>query len=392
MFLVDMPYVSDILKTTIKNCSVPVIETEITQQLELYTGTKRVSEQQAVKNAQQQENPQLYLTSENAINWIAQHLQSTSLPDKINLFKDKFRFRQLIAPLYPDFYFQQVSIHELKQLDFDTLKPPFIIKPNVGFFSMGVYKVNTKQEWHQSVEAIFTEIEQVKDLYPCEVLDTRSFIIEECIEGEEYAVDAYFNETGEPTIVGIYKHTFASEHDVSDRVYTTSKEIIEKNLIEFTTFIRDIGQLSQVKNFPIHLELRRKSNGTIIPIEINPMRFGGWCTTADTTFLSYGFNPYYYYFSQKKPDWDQILTGKEDKLFSIIVLDNSTGVAAEKIKTFNYDELLNKFEKPMELRKINYQEYPVFGFLITETRTDNFAELTYILDSDLTEFITVIDE
>lgn len=390
MYLVDKPFISDILKNTIKSYTIPVIGTEIAHQLDLCEGTKIINEEHAIASAQQQDNPQLYLTSENSINWIAQHLSSTTLPDKINLFKDKLKFRQLISPLYPNFYFKGVDINDLKQLNFDAIPTPFIIKPSVGFFSMGVYKVTNRDEWNRSIALIFNEIEQVKNLYPLEVLDTRSFIIEECIEGEEYAIDAYFNSKGEPTILGIFKHTFASEHDVSDRVYTTSKEIIENNLEDFSQFITKIGQLAKVKNFPIHLELRRRPDGAIVPIEVNPMRFGGWCTTADTTFLSYGFNPYDYYFSQKKPNWNKILTGKEGKLFSIIVLDNSTGVNGEDIATFNYDQLLQKFEKPMELRKIDYRSYPVFGFLITETRVDNFAELKYILDSNLTEFITTV--
>ena len=49
--------------------------------------------------------------------------------------------------------------------------------------------------------------------------------------------------------------------------------------------------------------------------------------------------------------------------------------------------MLESFEKPMELRKIDFTKYPVFGFLFAETREDNFVELKRILDSDLTEFI-----
>ncbi|MCP3675252.1 MAG: ATP-grasp domain-containing protein [Gammaproteobacteria bacterium] len=32
-----------------------------------------------------------------------------------------------------------------------------------------------------------------------------------------------------------------------------------------------------------HDELRGDDKGTILPIEVNPMRFGGWCTSADIT-------------------------------------------------------------------------------------------------------------
>ncbi|MDX2440483.1 MAG: ATP-grasp domain-containing protein, partial [Desulfobacterales bacterium] len=183
-------------------------------------------------------------------------------------------------------------------------------------------------------------------------------------------------------------HTFSSDKDVGDRVYTSSKDIIENNLKEFTNFAEKIGNLAGVKNFPIHIELRRDDDGTLLPIEVNPMRFGGWCTTADISFLAYGFNPYLYYYSGKKPDWSKALKGKEGKLFSIIVLNNSTGINVDKITSFNYEKLLSKFEKPIELRKIDYKKHSVFGFLFTETREDNFIELKNILDSDLNEFIS----
>jgi hypothetical protein len=222
-----------------------------------------------------------------------------------------------------------------------------------------------------------------------EVLNTTSFIIEQCIEGEEFAVDAYFNATGEPVILNIYQHIFSSSEDVSDRIYISSKEIIESNIDQFSGFLKETGKLAKVRNFPVHAEIRRDHTGSVLPIEINPMRFGGWCTTPDMTYFAYGFNSYVYYFSQKRPDWDQILKNKQGKLYSIIVLDNSTGIEEDRITAFDHDMLLSNFEKPLELRKINYKEYPVFGFLFTETKEENFSELERILKSDLREFITV---
>ena len=69
------------------------------------------------------------------------------------------------------------------------------------------------------------------------------------------------------------------------------------------------------------------------------------------------------------------------------MLDNASGIAAGDIKAFDYKQLLTQFEKPLELRKIDYREYPVFGFLFTETRPENMAELEAILRSDLRDFI-----
>jgi len=373
---------------TVKDNDIPVVGTEIAKKLGLYSGTKVISEDEAIEIARKTDNPVMYMTSENSIDWITKNLAFSNLPEKIALFKDKLKFRELTKSIFPNFYFKGVCVEDLTKIQFKEITQPFIIKPKVGFFSMGVYKVSSYKEWINTIDLIIEEIEQIKDLYPKEVLDTSSFIIEQCINGEEFAVDAYYNSTGEPVILSILKHTFSSDKDVSDRVYTSSKDIIENNLKEFTNFTEKIGKLAGVKNFPIHIELRRDDDGTLLPIEVNPMRFGGWCTTADISFLAYGFNPYLYYYSQKKPNWSEVLKGKEEKLFSIIVLDNSTGIDVNKITSFNYEKLLLNFEKPIELRKIDYKKYPVFGFLFTETREDNFIELKNILDSDLSEFVS----
>ncbi len=387
MFFIDKPYVSDFFKTTVRDNNIPVVATVAGQAIQLHQGSKRVSEAQAVAMAQASDNLLLYTTSENSIGWIAQNFPFSDIPNKIELFKNKGKFRELTQSLFPELYFTVVRTADLQNFRVNGIPMPFIIKPAVGFFSMGVYKVSSHLEWDHTVESILREIDHIKDLYPEEVLDTGSFIIEQCIQGDEFAIDAYFNATGEPVIVGIFQHAFSSDADVSDRVYLTSKNIIEENHAEFTDFAGKIGALAGVKNFPVHIELRRESNGTLLPIEVNPMRFGGWCSTPDMSFAAYGINPYLCYYLQKKPDWAKALQGKERKLFSLVVLDNSTGIEGKEIESFDYEKLLSRFEKPMELRKINYKEYPVFGFLFTETREDNFMELQNILDSDLIEFI-----
>ncbi len=388
MFFVDEPFVSEFFKKTVKDNAIPVVDTEIAKTLDLYPGTKAISENEAIEIARTSDNPTIYTLSENSIGWIAKHLAFSDLPGKIELFKDKLKFRELTKSIFPGFFFKEVRTEDLGNIEFSELPLPFIIKPTVGFFSMGVYKVSNFEQWENTINLLHAEIDQIKDLYPEAVLNTRSFIIEQLINGEEYAFDAYFNSTGEPVILSILKHVFSSESDVSDRIYITSKKIIENNLDEFTDFARKIGALANVKNFPVHIELRRDKDGTLLPIEVNPMRFGGWCTTADVSFMAYGLNPYLYYYSQEKPDWPEILKGKEGKLYSIVVLNNSTGIHAREITSFDYEKLLSRFEKPMELRKVDYKKFPLFGFLFTETREENFVELENILHSDLTEFVS----
>ncbi|WP_155326156.1 ATP-grasp domain-containing protein [Desulfosarcina ovata] len=388
MIFIDKPFVSDFLKTTIEENGFPVVKTKMAEKLGFTKGPNIINEKAAIQKAKSSKNIPIYTTSENAIGWIAEHLSDTNLPRKIDLFKDKVKFRALTKTMYPDFYFREIKPNELGNLSMENIPMPFIIKPTVGFFSMGVYKVTDPNKWKQIKEVITSEIISTKNLYPKEVLNTTAFIIEQYIEGEEFAVDAYFNTSGEPVILNIHKHIFSSNDDVSDRIYISSKEIIESNIDQFSAFLKKIGKLSEVKNFPVHVEIRRDRAGSLWPIEINPMRFGGWCTTADMTYFAYQFNPYVLYFSQKRPDWKEILKNKEGKLYSIIVLDNSTGIEGNQITAFDYDLLLSKFEKPLEIRKIDYREYPVFGFLFTETKEENFFELERILKSDLKEFVT----
>ncbi len=381
MFILDDPYVSPFLIKTIKDNQYPVIDSTNRQSIDSLT-TK-----EAIEYISNRSNPSLYSNSENAIDWINQNMSFTELPNKINTFKDKYKFRQLIQKIYPDFYFQSININDLESVNINKLPLPFIIKPRVGFFSMGVYKVHSRDEWTTTIVLIRQEMQYLKGLYPASVMGDEDFIIEQCINGEEFALDAYINAQGEAVVLSILKHTFASSEDVSDRIYTTSKEIIESNVEEFTKFVQNIAHLSQVKNFPFHIELRRDSKGCLLPIEVNPMRFGGWCTTADMSFYAYGFNQYSYYINQQKPDWETLLHDKENKLFSVIVLDNSTGINVDKIKKFDFKRVIKNFSHVLESRVIDFKSYPLFGFLFVETNSDNNQELDNILMSDLSEYV-----
>ena len=392
MILIDRPYVSEFLKETAEENCIPIIKTAEARALGLAEGPHILEESEAIDRFKNGGNPRLYTTSENSIGWIARHLAFTDLPEKIDLFKNKVKFRELLRPVMPDFYFKEVRAENLNTLNLEGIPRPFIIKPAVGFFSMGVHKVATPGEWNRVKEEIESELTKVKGLYPDEVLDTASFIIEETIEGEEFAVDAYFDAAGEPVILGVFHHLFASGDDVSDRVYYTSKSVVEENLEAFTDFLETVGGLTGVRNFPVHVELRRTADGALIPVEINPMRFGGWCSTPDLTYHAYGINPYLMYFRQHRPDWNGLLKGKEGKRYCIIVLDNATGIDGREITTFDYDRLLGRFIHPLELRRIDYTTYPVFGFVFTETPEENVSELEEILRSDLREFVSLGSE
>ena len=387
MIILDKPFVSDFLKQTIIENQIPVLKTPFAESLNLDTRVIFQTEKEAIEHLKSKSGQKIYTNSENAINWISRNLGFTKIPEKINLFKDKVLFRNLISKIYPEFYYKPISLSEFDSIDIREIPKPFIIKPAVGFFSMAVYKVNADIEWEGIKEKIRNELDLVKDIYPKEVMDTGKFIIEEVINGDEYAIDAYFNDKGEVVILNIMHHVFASPTDFSDRLYITSEKIIQDKLADFETFLNKIGTLAGISNFPVHVEVRVDPNGKIVPIEVNPLRFGAWCTTADSTWYAFGFNSILAYFANQKPDWKKLLASRIGKTYAMMVIENSTGYKASEIKSFNYEKLLTNFEKPLDLRKINYQQYPVFAFLFVESRNENFEELENILKSDLKEFI-----
>lgn len=389
MIILEKPYVSDYLKETVSQFHFPVLANEHSKSLNLNSNVELLSDKKAVDWYNTSSNARIYTNSENAIQWISKHLKDSSLPQKINWFKDKVAFRNLTKELFPEVFFKALKPEDLDAIRIEELPKPFVIKPAVGFLSLAVYPVQSNEEWPEIKEKLKKDLLDAALLFPSEVLDSNAIIIEGYINGIEFAFDAYYDENGNPTILNILKHDFASAEDVSDRVYLTSKEVMETYLPPFTSFLNDLGALADLKNFPLHVEVRVDEHGKLLPIEVNPLRFGGFCTTADLTPYAWGFNPYVAFFQNQKPDWNEILKDKEGILFGLIVLDNSTGIEAKNIKAFDYEKLLLQFEKPLELRKMDFREYPVFGFLFTETRAKNYQELAAILQSDLREFVVV---
>jgi hypothetical protein len=389
MILIDKPYVSDFLVKTIKENNFPIVSTAAARAMISDKTLNWITEEEAKIIFKKDPETPIYTNSENTINWIQNNASSSILPGQIEVFKNKVKFRELIKDGFPDYFFKGVRFEELRKLNVDELKFPFIIKPAVGFFSIAVHKVDSQVEWFQILDKINAENEDSKDLYPKEVLNVTDFIIEGYIAGEEYAVDCYFDSEGKPVVLNVLHHIFSSAKDVSDRVYSTSKEIIEKYKNEIQNFLELLGEKANLKNFPAHVELRIDGEGKINPIEVNPLRFGGFCTTADLTWFAYGINSYNYFFESKKPDWDEIFKTRKEKKYSIIVLDNNSGFEESEIASFDYEKLLKDFEKPLELRKIQLNEYLVFGFLFTETNYGNEQELMQILGSDLKKYISL---
>lgn len=386
MLLLDQPYVSPFLRQTILEHKLPVIDTPAVRDLGLDARTELLDETTAVQALQSTRPSRLYSNSENTLGWIARNLPASDLARQVGLLKDKVRFRELLAPLYPDFFYTAVPAADLARLDPTALPLPFIIKPAVGFFSMGVHKVSSAMEWPGILAALQTGLAKIAAVFPQQVLDATTFIVEACAAGDEYAIDAYYDSDGKAVIVNVLQHPFASATDVSDRAYISSAAIIRRTLDRFTGLLDEIGALAGLRDFPLHAEVRLAADGTITPIELNPLRFGGWCAT-DISHYAFGIDPYLTFLRGDRPSWDGILAAKGDQITGQIVLERGLAQDGQSVQGFDARRLMSCFTRPLEWRPIDFRRYPVFGFLFVETSDGDMREINGILSSDLREFM-----
>lgn len=386
MFILDKPYVSDFLKQTVLKTDLPVLDNAMARATFGTASPRLVCENDFLRTVREGHAERIYCNSEDAFGWMEEHMGFTKLPGKIQLFKDKARFRQLLQGLYPDCICRDISREQLRTIDTSRLPKPFILKPAVGFFSLGVHKINSDRDWAEAVAAVEQQVTEIQDLYPREVLDLDRFVIESYIEGEEFAIDAYYAADGKPVILNILKHMFASDSDVSDRIYVTSGSIIESWHRPFTRFLHELGHLADLKNFPVHVEVRVDKAGRIVPIEVNPMRFAGWCVT-DLAYHAYRINPYQYYLTGKEPNWSDTLKARAGKTWAVIIADIESDIDRTVIESVDYDAFLAQFSKPLELRRVNYMQHPLWAFLFTESNGNGLNELEPILHLDLNQFL-----
>ena len=385
VIIIEKPYVSEFLIDTIVQNDWPVLDNQAVEDAEIEEGAfSIISSDAAVKYYSTQEFPMIYANSENAITWVLKNLPDSNLASYIKLFKDKILFREMLKELYPNFYFISANLDELKKLQPAEIKFPVVVKPAVGFLSFGVHTVKDAKEWKDVIGKIEKEMRQAAMMYPQHFVSASKFIIEELIEGEEYAVDAYFDRDGEPVILNIFQHPFFNSQDVKDRIYLMSAGIMIKYMAKFGQLLREIGQMKNVRNFPLHIEMRVKEDGTIVPIEVNPMRFAGWCTT-DVAKYAWGINPYEYFYRQQMPDWNNILTNAGKEVFYFSMAEVPFGLDRKKIQGFEYERFLSNYSNVLEVRRINPDENPLFAIIFGSTT--NKEEVVKILSLKTEDYV-----
>ncbi|MEI6899585.1 MAG: ATP-grasp domain-containing protein, partial [Bacteroidota bacterium] len=357
MIILEKPYVSDFLQKTVAGLKIPVLETEFSKNLEYSKEMNLLQTSEFFDLLRTTRNPLLYSNSENSGELLNRFCPELTVTKNVKYFKNKAKLREIFSKMNPGMWYKTFSLQELDDLDISSLQLPFVIKPVRGFASIGIHSVYHAEEWNNVLNLIKKEVTLMRNVFPDVVVSLDHFLIEKYIEGTEIAIDAYFNQANEPVILDILEHLFASKTDMSDRLYLTSGEIIRKYHDPIIKYLKEISGLGDFRNFPFHLEMRQDREGNIIPIEINAMRFMGFCV-ADVEYYFYGINPYEYYFLQKKPDWEKILASREGKLYGMFGIDIPKHLDKKMIR-FNYDKFIAHFSKILHFVKTDYMTLPV---------------------------------
>ena len=382
MIILEKPYVSAPLVAYLEEKQIPVLHNDMAAQLTAEGHhLNLLDDQQFVE--QYQQKGQLYAVSENALVWLYAQLPESELVKKVKILKDKAAFRRICQQIYPDFYYKEVEMKALRSLNPDELPLPLVLKPAVGFLSVGVYIVRSKEEWQAALDDIDRNFAKQCAVFPDTVVRSEMFVLEQFIEGEEYAVDAYYDAEGKPNIINIFHHIFKSETDVSDRLYCMSKQIFESNYPAFNQFCIDLNGALQLRNFPMHVEFRvDKNTGRAIPIEVNPLRFAGMCLNDLTRHTSH-LLPVQAFFEGSHPDYATMWDGIENDVFSFIVLDKPY----DTNRKLDFERIKRHFHGVLETRDIMNPAMSIWGFLFTQTSPEHKEELHEILFSSLEEFM-----
>ncbi|MCB9562291.1 MAG: ATP-grasp domain-containing protein [Kofleriaceae bacterium] len=325
-------------------------------------------------------------SSENALAFLQHAIPHDDRVLKARLFKDKVAFRRALTKLYPEFTFVESTIGDVGDLDPARLRFPLVLKPAAGISSIGVRRVERAADWAAAVAFLRDDLGRYAANHEAIVVDAHKVIVEEWIPGTELAVDCYFDSAAEPVILNVMEHMFRDAEDTSDLVYYTRRSLVRRHYAQIHEFLVRLGDLFDLKRFPMHVELRLTPHGQLVPIEVNPLRFAGQGTTELAEY-AYAINVYKHFLRETRPDWDAILAGPDDSVYSFLCVDVPTAQFRAPGLRIHDRALFKSFGEVLEYRMLDEEETSTFAVIFL--RADDLDENRRILAMDPAAFVKV---
>lgn len=293
--------------------------------------------------------------------------------------KDKFAFRQMLSGMFPDIEFRRIQLHDLPKESLARGRR-YVVKPTNGCFGIGVRTISTDNDLHKVVADIDAELQKASKLLGETQLSDQNFLVESFVAGDEYAVDMFYDRSGEPVITNVYHHPMPAHPAYLHMLYYTSRQVFEtihdSALDFFARLNRDLG----VASFPIHAEFRLTERG-LRPIELNPLRFGGM-GLGNLGYHAFGLNAYQCFVDDVRPDWSTIWRDKSDIAYGYVIAYNGAHVDVTRSRP-DWQSLRRLFRRILLEVPFDYQTQPVFGMLYV---AGTQADLLKLLDTEFDDY------
>ncbi len=380
MVILDAPVASDPLLGWLADSQHPVLANGFSRQLARSHRLNLVGPDEAAARIDGGER--VYTNSENALAWLLEHTASDTLKETIRLFKDKAAMRERLSPLNPGLFFATFDRAELEAVDIGDLPLPVVLKPAVGFCSMGVYVIEERGDWARAVADIAQREADWRARYPESVVGGDAYLVEGYLGGTEYALDMYYDEQGRAHLLNVLRHDFAGPEDTSDRLYLTNDAIVGAMADRFVEWLDAVNEAVGARSFPVHVEVRVDGDA-IVPIEFNPLRFAGLGGT-DVAYYGVGLRTYAAYLEDEPVDLAALYGAHPGQTFSMSLLNPAP--TADLARPFDYDALAARFSHVLSFARFDPDVTGSYGFLFLRTDESTADELDFLLRSDLLEF------
>lgn len=324
----------------------------------------------------------VYVPSETSLSIVMDRMQDKGYVEGINKLKNKYFCREVLSSIYPDLYFAKAALAEIPSLELGDKK--VVIKPLKGFFGTGVRIADKNTDLLKLAYEMNKEVEASVQFFPETILTRDEYIIEEYLSGDEYAVDMFFDEHGKPAIMNIYFHPEPEIPDYFHLMYYTNKGIFDSYLNTFLSFFVELNQIMNLKSFPMHAEFKLQ-DGVMVPIELNPMRYGGF-GLADLTYHSYNYQPITAYFDDNRVDWSAIWEPRHKHNYAWVLGYNGKDISvdAHRPNHEKFKELLAEHNNILDYVVLDYQTNPVFS--LAYLKNDNLKLLKELLKTEFNQF------
>ncbi|WP_370476519.1 ATP-grasp domain-containing protein [Tamlana flava] len=340
-------------------------------------GMKLVQEDDFLKNhCDVADSGKVCITSEASLESILKCIKDKSKIEGIVAMKDKHLFRDLLKEMFPSINYHLISFQDIETLKISTKK---IIKPIKGCFGTAVKTIDKNSNLDKIAQEIKSEVQKNSIVLSESVLSQSEFIVEDYIEGEEYAVDMFYDSNGQAHIVNIYFHPIPKHVEYLHMIYYTSKAIFKKIYARAIAFFNRLNEKLQLKNVALHSEFRLSDK--LVPIEINSMRFGGM-GLGNMIYHSLKVNPYQFFIEEKSPDWKEIWKHYPESNFAFLIAYNGTQIDKSRQKP-NLEKLESEFTKILNKTVFDYQKQLAFG---TYTLEEDFENINKLLRIDFNDY------